>query len=246
MITIYSVVGFFSFFSLICWSLFSWRRMHCIAVDRSQVALKFDELKNAKLMLEAQVQELQELIEREQIKLEQEKNESLLQLRNFQEEHERVERELRERLSPESVSATVKNSNELGNSLQKMLGLVQAFERWHTNLQMLVSNNREMHLKNDEFAQIVKQVVIVALNASIAASRAGDHGRGFAVIANEVRVLAARAEKLSNDYRNSLYENDLMTTTTFQDLQASGKLVITAAISLDLINKKIKESLKAG
>ncbi|TAK76089.1 MAG: chemotaxis protein, partial [Aquabacterium sp.] len=102
---------------------------------------------------------------------------------------------------------------------------------------------REMHQRNDEFSAIVEQVVIVALNASIEAARAGEHGRGFAVVANEVRTLAGRAERLSKDYRANLYKNDLITTTTFQDLQAGGKMIIGAVTELQLINGKTKSVL---
>lgn len=85
----------------------------------------------------------------------------------------------------------------------------------------------------------------MTLNASIEAARAGEQGRGFAVVAGEMRNLAARAEKLSNDYRNRLYENDLITTTTFQGLQAGGKMIMGSVIGLNLINNKAKETLSA-
>jgi len=110
---------------------------------------------------------------------------------------------------------------------------------------MLIRHNSEMHALNDDFAMIVRQMVIVTLNASIEAARAGEHGRGFAVVASEMRNLATRAEKLSNDYRARLYENDLITTTTFQGLQAGGKMIMGSVIGLDLINKKTQQALQA-
>ena len=119
-----------------------------------------------------------------------------------------------------------------------LLGLVKTFERWHDDMSMLIRHNREMHDMNDDFATIVRQMVIVTLNASIEAARAGEQGRGFAVVASEMRNLATRAEKLSNDYRARLYENDLITTTTFQGLQAGGKMIMGTVIGLDLVNKK--------
>jgi hypothetical protein len=52
-----------------------------------------------------------------------------------------------------------------------------------------------------------------------------------------------RAERLSKDYRANLYKNDLITTTTFQDLQAGGKMIVGAVIGLELINNKSKDVL---
>ncbi len=133
--------------------------------------------------------------------------------------------------------------NAMGNEVATLLGLVKTFERWHDDMNMLIRHNGEMHAMNDDFATIVRQMVIVTLNASIEAARAGDQGRGFAVVASEMRNLATRAEKLSNDYRARLYENDLITTTTFQGLQAGGKMIMGTVTGLDLINKKTRDAV---
>ena len=143
----------------------------------------------------------------------------------------------------DSRERTLVACNQRAESIEKLLGLIKTFERWHEDMSVLLTHNREMHERNDEFAAIVRQVVIVALNASIEAARAGDMGKGFAVVANEVRTLANRAEALSKDYRNNLYKNDLITTTTFQDMQAGGKMIIGAVTELQLINNKTRNLL---
>ena len=92
---------------------------------------------------------------------------------------------------------------------------------------------------------IASQTNLLALNAAIEAARAGEAGKGFAVVANEVRSLANRAEALSKDYSNNLHKNDLITTTTFQDLQAGGKMIIGAVTELQVINNKTRTILVA-
>jgi len=143
----------------------------------------------------------------------------------------------------EVTGKTLGNCDSMGQEISSLLTLVKTFERWHDDMSVLVTHNREMHNKNDEFASIVKQVVIVALNASIEAARAGSQGRGFAVVADEMRSLAHRAESLSTVYRKNLFENELITTATFQDLQAGGKMIMGAVIGLEAINTRSKAAL---
>lgn len=109
-----------------------------------------------------------------------------------------------------------------------------AFDRWNDSMNVLLEHNRDMHRKNAEFAGIVRHMVIVTLNASIEAARAGAAGRGFTVVAEEMRGLATRAGALSEDYGRGLHENDLLTASTFQDLQASGRMIQTALTSIEL------------
>ena len=103
--------------------------------------------------------------------------------------------------------------------------------------------NREMHKQNQEFASIVKHVVILSLNAAIEAARAGESWRGFAVVADEVRTLAFRSESLSKEYSKSLHKNDLTTTATFQEIQADGKMITAAISSVEATIGQLKSRL---
>lgn len=131
----------------------------------------------------------------------------------------------------------------LQNEINSLLGIVKTVERWHDEMQAILGNNRELKDQNDEFARIVKNVVMLALNAAIEAARAGEHGRGFAVVADGVRDLALTSSKLAHDYRNNLDKNDLITTTTFQDMQASGNMVRTAVFGLRARTEKIQSTI---
>nr|WP_245747751.1 methyl-accepting chemotaxis protein [Formivibrio citricus] len=106
-------------------------------------------------------------------------------------------------------------------------------------MQSILTNNRELKQQNDEFSRIIKNVVMLALNASIEAARAGEHGRGFAVVADGVRELALSSSNWAQKYKQNLDKNDLVTTTTFQDMQASGNMIRTAVFGLKAANDKI-------
>ena len=143
------------------------------------------------------------------------------------------------------VDGALTHTNALSASLAELQGISKTFERWHADMSQLVAHNKGMHEKNDEFARIVSQMIIVALNASIEAARAGTTGQGFAVVANEMRTLSVRAETLSKHYRDNLYQNDLIATTVFQDMQAGGKMVINATTGLEITNRKVQAALQA-
>ena len=133
----------------------------------------------------------------------------------------------------------------LGREVDLLLGMVQTVERWHDEMQAFLVNNRHIKEQNDSFARIVKNVVMLALNASIEAARAGEQGRGFAVVADGVRDLALTAGQLAQDYKATLDKNDLVTTTTFQDMQASGNMIRTTVFGLRACSDKILATIVA-
>jgi methyl-accepting chemotaxis protein len=126
----------------------------------------------------------------------------------------------------------------------RLKALAVTFERWHEQMISLMEQNQEMHSKNHELSSIVSHVLIVSLNASIEAARAGAAGRGFSVVASEVRTLASRSQELSKSYRDSLHRNDLITTATFQDIQAGGKMIIASLGGVATLANQLQSRLE--
>ncbi|HWV17456.1 MAG TPA: methyl-accepting chemotaxis protein [Rhodocyclaceae bacterium] len=117
-------------------------------------------------------------------------------------------------------------------------------ERWHEEIQSILDNNKDLKRKNSEFKSINQSVVMLALNAAIEAARAGEHGRGFAVVADGVRELALTSTRLAGEYQQYLDMNDLVTTTTFQDMQASGNVIRTTVANLNSVCERLRSEVR--
>jgi methyl-accepting chemotaxis protein len=71
-------------------------------------------------------------------------------------------------------------------------------------IQLVSKSVEEIAILNDTITQITKQTNLLALNASIEAARAGESGRGFTVVAEEIKKLAEQTETSAKDIKTTI------------------------------------------
>lgn len=114
----------------------------------------------------------------------------------------------------ESIAITIEVIDKLAAELESSRSVIDS----------LAQNSQKIEGILDVIGNISEQTNLLALNAAIEAARAGEHGRGFAVVADEVRSLATKTRSSTNEIQEMIAQLQATATNAVDIMTRGGEL----------------------
>lgn len=154
----------------------------------------------------------------------------------------------------EKIDTTKKFSDRgieaLYNVNLSMKNIQESFDDIYKIVNILCDHSKSIGQITEAIKTISEQTNLLALNAAIEASRAGEHGKGFAVVSEEVRKLAEesgesakKVQYIINGIQKETENASRLMNRSVNEVQDGVKSVEEASSYFDLISKAIYESL---
>ncbi|MFM5704246.1 methyl-accepting chemotaxis protein [Aeromonas veronii] len=136
-----------------------------------------------------------------------------------------------------SASDTAAQGSETVNdSIGRIEKVATAIEETALVIRQLGDDSRNIGMVLEVIQGIAEQTNLLALNAAIEAARAGEQGRGFAVVADEVRTLAKRTQDSTSQINHIISELQ----------QRANKAGVTMQQSQDMMSETVHTAREAG
>ncbi|WP_430786710.1 methyl-accepting chemotaxis protein [Virgibacillus flavescens] len=121
----------------------------------------------------------------------------------------------------EMVVKTIRQMKDIQSSVGETSNVIGALEVKSNEIGEIV----------EIITQIADQTNLLALNATIEAARAGEHGKGFAVVADEVRKLAEQSGEAGNNIQNIIKDIQVETNLAVKSMD-QGKVIVENGMKL--------------
>ncbi|KAF1026622.1 MAG: Aerotaxis receptor [Pseudomonas sp.] len=150
------------------------------------------------------------------------------------------------RAADQAGSETREGHQRVGQSRDAVMRLSEELARATDVIHQLESHSGDISGVLEVIRTLAEQTNLLALNAAIEAARAGEQGRGFAVVADEVRGLAQRTQQSTHEIQRMIStlqggarDAVLAMAQSSQHVEASVDQAQRAAVALDGISQRV-------
>jgi len=153
----------------------------------------------------------------------------------------------------ESVKAQAESAYEEGRKAQKnALDSAQTIQSLADRIKATAEVVNRVEKESEQITSVLdiirdisEQTNLLALNAAIEAARAGEHGRGFAVVADEVRSLAVRTQQSTEEIQKIIENLTTQTNRANQAMHQAQEIAIGSVEQMASIKEALNGILKA-
>jgi methyl-accepting chemotaxis protein len=144
-------------------------------------------------------------------------------------------------LAEKAMDVTRKGENTIVNAIEGMGKIEKTVKESANVIDKLGGSSEKIGEVIEVINDIADQTNLLALNAAIEAARAGEHGRGFAVVADEVRKLAERTTRATGEVAKTIEEIQENTRTAVISMEAGTDEVTKGASLINEAGVSFKE-----
>ncbi len=136
----------------------------------------------------------------------------------------------------ENVTNTVQMFNEVTNQIEKTTNIIQALNKHFVKIEEVLGF----------ISQIADQTNLLALNATIEAARAGEAGKGFAVVADEVKELAKQTAEATDRIVSTIHELRNLVDNSVSEVHQISELVYPVKEMTENVATAMEETTAAA
>ncbi|HFK2926638.1 TPA: methyl-accepting chemotaxis protein [Aeromonas hydrophila] len=148
------------------------------------------------------------------------------------------------RAAQQAEQQTRQGGHELARMTATMQQIAAMIAEANEAMGQLSSQSEQVGRVTEVIATIAEQTNLLALNAAIEAARAGEQGRGFAVVADEVRLLASRTSQSTEEISQTIASIQQQTRQTVNTVGSGTRLVEEGRGAVDSVTGTLNAMLQ--